>query len=310
VRLGSGSRLESIAPLAYASKARRALERLGARTPFDVVHWLFPGEPEEALFAPGDRTPFVIGPLFSRWTTGRGRRLQPGDAVKLALRPVERRRHRAALETATVLLATPDARNRGRVLAPGVDPARFRVTPAAGRSVAFVGRLERAKGVRELVEAFAGVVRAHPDATLVVAGDGSERTWIERRSVELGIVESVRLLGRVPADDVPAVLSEAAALCLPSRGEPYGMAVLEAMAAARAVVATDAGGPRHIVPADGGRLVPVGDAEALSQALISLLDDPCELAAMGLRNRQRVERELSVGRMLDRLEDVYAEVAA
>jgi glycosyltransferase involved in cell wall biosynthesis len=307
VELGRGSRLESVAPLAYAARARRALDRGGT---FDVVHWLFPGEPEEALFVPPAGMPFVVGPLFARWPNGRGRRLRAGDAVKAALRPVERRRHERGLAAATVLAATPNARANTHVVAPGVDPSRFPVGPIENETVAFVGRLERAKGVRELVEAAARVIAARPDARFVFAGDGSERSWIERRAADLGIAHGVRVLGAVAPDEIPGVLAGSALLCIPSHGEPYGMAALEAMAAGRAVVATDAGGLRFLVGEDGGRLVPVGDAGALADALVALLADPAGLVEIGRRNRERVERELSLDRMLDRLEAVYLKVAA
>lgn len=310
VPIGRGSRWESVAPLAYARQARRVFERLDALRRFDVVHWLYPGEPEQALFVPQPGTPFVVGPLFAAWGNGRRRPFRAGDAVRLALAPFELHRHGASLQAATVLLATPDARGHGRVLPPGVDLARFPVRPPSGETVAFVGRLERAKGVRELVEAAAHVVAERPSAHFVFAGEGSERGWIERRRAELGLGQVVSLLGRVPAEDVPELLARSALLCLPSHAEPYGMAALEAMAAGRAVVATNAGGVRFLVGEGGGCLVPVGDAAALAGALIELLGNPARLAAIGGRNRERVERELSLERMLDGLEDVYGQAVA
>lgn len=292
-------RNESLQPFVYASRARRAL---AAHGPADVVHWLYPGEPDQALFVPPSGTPFVVGPLFSAWPNGQSRGLRLGDLVRTALRPVERRLGDRAVAAATVLLATRGARPKGRLLPPGVDLARFDVEPARGATVAFIGRLERSKGVRELVEAFAAVRRRHPDARLVMAGDGSERGWLEQQEVEL--------LGHVPADGIPALLRSAALAVVPSYGEPFGMTVLEAMAAGRAVVATDAGGPHHLVVPGTGRLVPVGDVGALADAIASLLDAPDELAATGLAAREHVERNYSLDAMLDALEQVYCEVAA
>jgi glycosyltransferase involved in cell wall biosynthesis len=294
-------RLESLHPYVYAARARRALHEHG---PFDVVHWLYPGESDQVLFTPPNGTPFVVGPMFAPWRTGRGRPFRAGDVARAALSPAERLLHRRALRAATVLLATPDARERGRVVSPGVDVSRFTPEPPTGETIAFVGRLERSKGVRELVRAFARVVEQRPEARLVVAGDGGERDWLERNASP-----QTSLLGGVPPEAVPGVLSRAALVCLPSHGEPYGMTVVEAMAAGRAVVATDAGGPRFLVPPGGGRLVPVGDADALATALVELLAEPATLAAMGRRNREHVERELSLERMLDQLESVYTELA-
>jgi glycosyltransferase involved in cell wall biosynthesis len=89
------------------------------------------------------------------------------------------------------------------------------------------------------------------------------------------------------------------------------MVVLEAMAAARAVVAADAGGPKFLVdPEHGGRLFPLGSVSGLGSALADLLADPTRLAEMGRFNRRRVEERFSLERFLDELESVYAEVTA
>lgn len=310
IELGRGSRFESLAPFAYARAARRELDRARTRGRIDVVHWLYPAEDERLLFVPPRGLPFVVGPVFRAWPGDRTRPLRPGDAVRAALSPLARARRRASLRRAIVLAATPDARRGGRLLPPGVDADRFAPEPPRGETVLFVGRLDRRKGVPELLGAFAEVAAARPQARLVLAGDGPEREAVERRAAEPALAGRVAVLGAVPQARVPDLLRESALLCLPSHGEPYGMAILEAMAAARAVVATDAGGPRFLVGADGGRLVPVGDERALARSLAELLADPERLAETGRRNRERVERELSLERMLDRLEEVYAEVTA
>lgn len=310
VELGGGSRFESIAPLAYARAARRQLERERARRPVDVVHWLYPAETHRALFVPPAETPFVLGPVFRSWPAGRRRSLRPGDAIRVAIAPIARARHRASLAHAAVLLATPDAGPEGTLVPPGVDASRFEPEPARGETILFLGRLSVSKGVVELLEAFAEVTTTLPKARLVLAGDGPEREALTRRAAELGLGDRVEVLGPVAHNRVPELVRAAAVFCLPSHGEPYGMAILEAMAAARAVVATDAGGPRFLVGDSGGRLVPVSDPAALARALAELLGDPTLLVEIGRRNRARVERELSLDRMLDRLEEVYAAVAA
>lgn len=312
---GRASRLESLAPLVQARNARRLLERLGGSGRFDLVHWLFPQQPEEAVFAAPADLPVIVGPLFAPWPSGsRARPLRPGDAVRGAIRPLLHARHRRLLRASLALLATPDAARpgvvRSRVLGPGVDAARFSASPPAdGSRILFVGTLERAKGVRDLVEAFAQLRRARPEAELVLAGDGPDRTWIDDARTRLGLNGSLRLVGPVSHAEVPALLAGSTLFCLPSHGEPYGMAVVEAMAAGRAVVGTDTGGPRHLVDREhGGRLVPAGDPAALAGALAELLDDRPALAAAGAFNRNRVEQELGLEPVLDALEDAYDEV--
>jgi L-malate glycosyltransferase len=95
--------------------------------------------------------------------------------------------------------------------------------------------------------------------------------------------------------------------CLPSYGEPFGMTALEAMACARPVVATDAGGLRHLVPDEGGRKVAPGDPRALAAALRELLTDQALRRAMGEHNRRLVEERYAWPRIVSRLEEVYGE---
>ena len=104
----------------------------------------------------------------------------------------------------------------------------------------------------------------------MLVGDGSERAALLRRIEELGLHETVQLLGT--RYDVPALLARAAAFCLPSRAEGLSNAIMEAMAARLPVVATRAGGNPELV-ADGatGFVVPVGDAAAMADRLAILL---------------------------------------
>lgn len=319
VEIGRTSSFESVEPLAYARAAGRALASAGGPRRFDVAHWMFPQAAAEAVWAPPAELPLVVGPRFPEWPGGRGRPLRPGDGVRALASPLFRARSRRLLYAAsTILLANPDAaatvpaglRARARVLPIGVDAAAFRPEPLPDApTVLFVGRLERLKGVRELVPAFARARAAVGDATLLLAGDGPDRPWIEAEARRLGLGRSLILLGPVGHEEVPRLLARASLVCVPSHGEPFGMAVLEAMAAGRAVVATDAGGPRYLVDSRGGRLVAPGDADALAGALADLLGDRAALAETGRANRARVERELSLDRMLDGLESLYADVA-
>jgi glycosyltransferase involved in cell wall biosynthesis len=85
------------------------------------------------------------------------------------------------------------------------------------------------------------------------------------------------------------------------------MTALEAMACGKPVVATDTGGLSYLVPPDGGRKVPPGDAEALADALYEVLADAELRRAMGSRNRAVVEERYAWPRVVDRLEDAYRE---
>ena len=316
---GRATRLQSIEPLVYMRRARQRCRSLGGRARFDLAHWLFPTGPFDTLFVPPDGLPLVVGPQSAPWPAGAYvRPAKLGDAVRTALKPVfARARRRTIAATSVHLGTTPEAlvglpAAHAHVVPRGVDPSDYAPgsLPDAPR-VLFVGKLAREKGVRELVEAFAATRREIAGAELVLAGDGPERGWIESRARELGLNGSVTLLGTVAHERVGALLGDASLLCLPSYGEPFGMAALEAMAAGRAVVGTAAGGLRTLVdPVRGGRLVPQQDAAQLAAALTELLGDDGKLGDLGRWNRARVEREFSLECVLDGIEAAYAEALA
>lgn len=316
VEMGRGSRWESIEPLAYSRGVARVFDRAGGWRRFDLVHWLFPQGADEVLFSPGS-TAFVIGPHSPAWAAG-PRKLEIGDVVRQAARPLFRFLHERALSAASVILiSVPEAeltvplrfRAKTRLLPFGVDEAAFRLTPLPSTpTILFVGRLAAEKGIRDLVDAFALMRGREKGVRLVLAGDGPEREWVKGRGRDPGLDGSLELVGAVPHRRVSELLNEASLLCLPSRGEPFGMVILEAMASGRPVVAVNGPGPRYLLDdGRGGYLVPPADVPALAEALARVLGDPVRLKDMGRHNRRKIEGELSWRRILDVLEDVYAE---
>lgn len=315
VAIGRRSRLESLEPLAQSRAVARVLERYGGPRAFDVAHWIFPPDFDEIAAPASDELPFVYGPHALSWPASR-RRFLPGDAIRLLVRPVLSRRSRKALASARLLLfAVPDAARspfpvaagpRAHVLPFGVSAERFRSVPMPERpTIAFVGSLEPIKRLDIVLDALARMERR--DALLLVAGTGSQEQAYRDLARSLGVDGRVTWLGAVPHEDMPGLLAGVSVVCSAAIGEPYGMSLLEGMAAGRAIVAVDAGGPRFLVDEAGGRLVWPADADQVARALEGVLADPAALAGMGAWNRARVERELSWDRVVDRLEELYAE---
>lgn len=315
--IGGGGPFPSLAPLGYAALAMRELRRRGGSDSFDLAHWLFPGGEDQILDALPRRLPLVVGPLCLSWPAPKPP-LSAGVVARRLAQPAFRVLSRRALRRARrILVSVPDAaaivgsqhRDRVTVVPFGVDETAYTVAPLPSvPTILFVGRLDRHKGVRELLHAFASVRNAVPDVRLRLAGEGGEAAWVQQRIGELGLEQAVELLGRVPHDEIDMLVADCSLLCLPSYGEPFGMAILEAMAAGRGVVAGDRGGPRHLVHDEGGVLVAPGDEGALADALVSLLEDPDRLRAMGAFNRRRVEREFAWTAVLDAIEHAYMAV--
>lgn len=143
-----------------------------------------------------------------------------------------------------------------------------------GRPVlAIVGRMHPVKGHRALLGMLPAIVRSCPRALLLVVGDGPERAPCEALAGRLGMSQHVRFLGR--RGDVPRLLAGIDLLLMPSQSEGLGLAAIEALAAARPVIAFAVGGlPEVVVDGLNGRLVPPGDCEAFTQAVLETLRDP------------------------------------
>ena len=158
----------------------------------------------------------------------------------------------------------------------GVDPDEFDVAPAAdnelGEYVFAVGRLVPQKGFDVLLDAFAS--SSLDGLKLTIAGDGVERQRLEARTDELGLRCRVRFVGMVDRSRLAGLLCGARAFAFPSRGEAFGIALLEAMAAGVPSVAAAAGGiPEFVRDGENALLVPPDDASALARALARLSSD-------------------------------------
>jgi glycosyltransferase involved in cell wall biosynthesis len=178
----------------------------------------------------------------------------------------------------------------------------------AGRGpvIGAVGRLVPVKDHVTLVDAVAELRSGGSEATLVIAGEGPERAAIEARAAARGV--DLRLLGYRP--DVEQVLAALDVFVLSSVSEGLSNTILEAMAAGRAVVATNVGGAEEMIE-DGitGVLVPRSDPKAMAEALRRVLAAGDGGAAMGAAARRRVEAEFTLAGMMDRYEQLYTDAA-
>lgn len=205
----------------------------------------------------------------------------------------------------------------------GIDLARFGPRPAleqarlradlgyqeSDRLVGAVGRLEPEKGHEVLLAAWPAITARHREARLLLIGEGSARAALEAQTASLGApAQTVRFLGW--RADVAALTGILEVAVLPSHREALGLAVIEALASGRPMVASAVGGvPELIKDGQTGLLVPPGDSHTLAAAVIALLDDPGYAASLGITGQRLVHERFCLQLMVRRLSRLYDQTA-
>jgi glycosyltransferase involved in cell wall biosynthesis len=293
------------------------LNDLLRREPFDILHAHLPHGEVYGEFA---MRAFPARPLVvSRHNDDRFRRWLP-------LRPV----FAPSLRHANRIIAISQAVRRFLIAVEKADAGKIDVVPygidadACERSahsgsfrraigakaepiVGFVGRLTRQKGVDVLLRAFAQVETRHPDARLVLAGDGPDRPALEKLARSLGLRRAMFLGWR---SDIADIMADVSLLAVPSRWEGFGLVALEAMALGKPVVAARVSAlPEIVVQGETGLLVSPGGEDELAEALLSLLLDPARAGQMGRAGKARVRSEFPVERMARRTAEIYSSLS-
>ena len=247
------------------------------------------------------------------------------EAVRGPVRPAALAWERSAARWATVILCVSDAeRARGeeqgihaswRVIRNGVDvdvwlgasdedrsAARQRLGLDERPTVVCVGRLARQKGQDVLLEAWPSVTSVVPEARLALVGDGPDLEKLRRAADD-----SVLFAGQT--EDVADWLAAADVVAFPSRWEGMSIALLEAMARGRSIVASDVPGASEAL-GETGQLVPPEDPAALAGALAARLSDRSRSAAEGRAARARVEQTFPLRSTRDSVAELYAELVS
>jgi len=192
----------------------------------------------------------------------------------------------------------------------GIEPACFAdpaPVPGGALRLVSIGRFVEQKGQMVLVQAMAELVRHLPDVHLSLIGDGEMRPDLETAIAAHGLQDNITLTGWLSEAEVRAQLAACHALVLPSFAEGLPMVVMEAMAAARVVIATYiAGTPELVLSGQTGWLVPAGDTAALVQAVKDLAVVPQDvLEKMGQAGRTRVLQRHDSDREAAKLADLF-----
>ncbi len=294
--------------------------------PFGLVHahWVLPNAAPAGVVARLTGLPLVVSlhgndiymaERYGVTTPVAGLSLRAAAAVTACSRDLHHR---------SIRLGAPPARSH--VIPYGIHPAEFRPDAAARTTVRAelgipadtplvvgLGRLVHKKGFNVLLDAWATVLQAHPQAVLAIVGYGDLREPLEQQAVQLGVSGQVRFTGQLERQRAAAYLAAADVFALPivrdlgTDGLPN--VLLEAMSSGKAIVASDVAGVPDVLD-DGvhGLVVPERDPAALARAICDLLHDPARAAAMGTAARERIQHDLTWAHTAARFDAVYAAV--
>jgi len=302
---------------AYVSLSARAYGRIRdvlKREAFDVIHLHEPLTPAIPFLALLHSQVLNVGTFhayrdsrFSLYQAARAfRPLMDKLDGRVAVSPAAREYVSRYFPGEYVII--PNGINYEYLSAPGVPLIqRF----ADGRpSILFVGRLDKRKGFKYLMQAYETVKRAVPEVRLIAVGGFTteEAAEFEEFAAERRLPD-VHLVGRVSDEDLRSYYHTCDVVCVPSTGfESFGYILIEGMAAGKPVVASDIAGYRFVLQHERqGLLVPPKDPASIAGALIRLLRHPSERRAMGRAGRERAA-EFAWTRVARTLLDYYHEL--
>jgi len=174
--------------------------------------------------------------------------------------------------------------------------------------IGVIGRLVPVKGQDVLLAAMPRLLAEFPKLQLALVGRGDFREELEKQAAALGIAHAVVFTGH--HDDIRDMLACFDVIVIPSRAEGLSLGLIEAMTAARPIVATAVGGnPQALIDGESGLLVPPEDPPALAEAIARLLRDPELARTLGENAHRRAEEQFTVTRMIEQYRALYAQRA-
>ena len=196
----------------------------------------------------------------------------------------------------------------GRLRAMARDRQSHQVLPMSPY-VLTVAKLHDRKGLDILLQAVHKIKSKVIGYQFVIAGDGPEEARLRKMSVDLKVDDIVLFLGEVQGQDIPGLISQCEFFLLPSRSEPFGIVLLEAMTFGKAIVATNVGGiPEFVTTGQNGILVPSCDSDSLASEIEHMLADKELRSRLGVNGLQLVEQQYDYRNLVVRYEQLFENI--
>jgi len=192
----------------------------------------------------------------------------------------------------------------GKLDDPGLIKRRYQLGPV-DPTILFVGRMTHQKGPDLLLESLPMVLRENPQARTVFVGDGYMKRQLEWRANQLGISYATRFPGYSSESDVLDLYKACETVCVPSRNEPFGLVVLEAMASGKPVVATHGGGPEEIIDHEVTGVKVYPNPSSIAWGINYVFSDYSRAKTMGTNGKKTAVAKYSWDRIADETLETY-----
>jgi glycosyltransferase involved in cell wall biosynthesis len=282
----------------------------------DIIHHMLPAVYNQtfdllAILTKSRRQPFVFGPISAH--------VYPRPVDEKTLSKLTSWLHRKTIQNCDRLVTVTDQvkalyskvfdAEKIWTIPLGVDANLFvpqkNVSQRDDYEILFAGYLYKLKGAEYLVKAMQIVAKEHEGVKLRIVGNGPDKPRLKKLAKALQIGEKVIFEGFVPHNEMPAYYQGCDIFCFPTLGEPFGKAVIEAMACAKPVIASNIGGPAEIIRnEETGLLVPPAQPKSLATKINELLDDEKKTKQMGANARKTVIERYS----WEKISEIYHEL--
>ena len=198
--------------------------------------------------------------------------------------------------------------NKVKIIPPGVESSWFKVErkPSSTKRILFWGRLEDEKGLPEIIYAMKKVSKIFKDMTLTLIGEGSRLEQYKASVADFGLKDRVEFTGWLSNREIQKLVAQSNLGLFPSRIESFGLSVVEAMAAGLPIVAASGGAiPENIKEGVTGILVPVNNADALTKAIISALENPQRAESLAKAAKTEVQKKFNWDKTADSVINLY-----
>ena len=293
-------------------------KRILRRKRIDIVHHMLPAV-FNYTFSPlalanGLKQPFIFGPISVRY--------YHIPLTERILLPLTSRLHKETIQKcARIITITNQTKNmymknfeRSISIIPfGVDTEVFKPARSIERQedceILYAGSLYPLKGVHDLIRAIANVRKHGLKAYLTIVGEGQQKEALTALTRTLGIKKHVKFEGFASYSKMPQYYQHSDIFCFPTLGEPFGKAVIEAMACGKPVITTNVGGPSEIIQDKlDGILVPPSNPEAIAKQITRLIENKDERRRLGERARETAVNRFSWSTIAEKYHQLYSEL--